>query len=37
MDSACFEEKLQALIAASRFEKKVVEISNDDFTKSFHR
>ena len=32
-----FEKKLQELIAGSKFEKKVVEIKDDDFTKSFHR
>ncbi|HKS37634.1 MAG TPA: Gfo/Idh/MocA family oxidoreductase [Verrucomicrobiae bacterium] len=37
MDGAAFEKKLQQLIAESKFEKKVVEIKNDDFTKSFHR
>jgi len=37
MDSAAFEKKLQQLIAESKFEKKVVEIKDDDFTKSFHR
>ena len=37
MDSAAFEKKLQQLIAESKFEKKVVEIKGDDFTKSFHR
>jgi predicted dehydrogenase len=37
MDSAAFEKKLQQLIAASKFEKKVVEVTGDDFTKSFHR
>ena len=37
MDGAAFERKLRQLIAESKFEKKVVEISNDDFTKSFHR
>ncbi|HXT38686.1 MAG TPA: Gfo/Idh/MocA family oxidoreductase [Candidatus Angelobacter sp.] len=37
MDGAAFEQKLQQLIAESKFEKKVVEIKNDDFTKSFHR
>ena len=37
MDGAAFERKLQQLIAASKFEKKVVEIKDDDFTKSFHR
>ena len=37
MDSAAYEQKLQELIANSKFEKKVVEIKNDDFTQSFHR
>ncbi len=37
MDGAAFEKKLQQLIAESKFEKKVVEIKNDDFTKSFNR
>lgn len=37
MDSAVFERKLQELIDGSQFQKKVVEIANDDFTKSFHR
>jgi predicted dehydrogenase len=37
MDSAAFEKKLQQLIAESKFEKKVVEVTGDDFTKSFHR
>lgn len=37
MDSAAFESKLNELIAGSRFQKKVVEIKNDDFTQSFHR
>jgi predicted dehydrogenase len=37
MDSASFEIKLQELIAGSKLEKKVVEIKDDDFTKSFHR
>jgi predicted dehydrogenase len=37
MDSAAFEKKLQELIAGSRVEKKVVSVSADDFTKSFHR
>ena len=37
MDGAAFERKLQQLIAESKFEKKVIEIKNDDFTKSFHR
>lgn len=37
MDSAAYERKLQELIAASKFEKKVVAIQNEDFTKSFNR
>jgi len=37
MDGAAFEKKLQQLIAESKFEKKVVEIKADDFTKSFNR
>jgi hypothetical protein len=37
MDACAFEIKLQELIANSKLEKKVVEITNDDFTKSFHR
>ena len=37
MDSAAFEVKLQQLIADSKFQKKVVEVSGEDFTKSFHR
>lgn len=37
MDGAAFEAKLNELIANSRFEKKVVELKNDDFTQSFHR
>jgi predicted dehydrogenase len=37
MDSAAYEKKLRDLIATSKFEKKVVEVSNEDFTKSFHR
>jgi hypothetical protein len=37
MDGAAFEKKLQQLIAESRFQKKVVEVTDDDFTKSFHR
>ncbi len=37
MDSAAFEVKLQQIIADSKFQKKVVEVSGEDFTKSFHR
>jgi thioredoxin reductase len=35
MDSAAYEKKLNQLIAESKLEKKVVEILNEDFTKSF--
>jgi predicted dehydrogenase len=35
MDSAAYEKQLNQLIANSQHEKKVVEISNEDFTKSF--
>jgi predicted dehydrogenase len=37
MDSADYEKKLNELIANSKIEKKVVEVSNEDFTKSFRR
>jgi predicted dehydrogenase len=37
MDSGAYERKLQQLIAESKFEKKVVEVVGEDFTKSFHR
>ncbi len=37
MDSAAYECKLKQLIAESKYEKKVVEISSEDFTKSFTR
>jgi predicted dehydrogenase len=37
LDAAAYETALQRLIAESRFEKKVVSVSNEDFTKSFHR
>jgi predicted dehydrogenase len=37
LDSAAFEEKLLQLIAESKLEKKVVEVSTEDFTKSFNR
>ena len=37
MDGAAFEQKLQQLIAESRFEKKVVQVSQEDFTQSFRR
>ena len=37
MDSAAYEKKLNQLIADSKIEKKVVEVTNEDFTKSFRR
>ncbi len=37
MDSAAYEKTLNDLIANSRHEKKVVEVVNEDFTKSFKR
>ncbi len=37
MDSAAYEKKLNQLIAESKFEKKVVEVSSEDFAKSFNR
>jgi predicted dehydrogenase len=37
MDGAAFEKKLQELIAGSKIQKKVVEVSTEDFTKSFNR
>ena len=37
LNGEAYEARLKQLIAESRFEKKVVEISNDDFTQSFHR
>jgi predicted dehydrogenase len=37
MDGAAFEMKLNELVAGSRFQKKVVEVSTEDFTKSFNR
>jgi predicted dehydrogenase len=37
LDSAAYENKLNQLIAESRHEKKVAEIVNEDFTKSFNR
>src|SRR2546426_1102276 len=37
MDSAAYEKTLNQLIAESKIEKKVVEVSNEDFTKSFNR
>jgi predicted dehydrogenase len=37
LDGAAYEKKLNELIAASKFEKKVVAVSNQDFAKSFMR
>jgi len=37
MDGAAFERKLQQLTAESKFQKKVIEVSDEDFTKSFRR
>jgi predicted dehydrogenase len=37
MDAAAYERKLNELIASSKFEKKVVKTSNEDFAKSFMR
>lgn len=37
LDGAAYEKKLQQLVAESRFEKKVVAIQGEDFTKSFVR
>ena len=37
MDSVAYEKKLNQLISDSKLEKKVVEVVNEDFTKSFNR
>ncbi len=37
LDSAAYARKLEELIAGSRFEKRVREVSNEDFSKSFIR
>jgi predicted dehydrogenase len=37
LDGAAYEGKLEALIAGSRHEKKVVQVQGEDFTKSFVR
>jgi hypothetical protein len=37
LDSAAYEKALQEKISESRFEKKVVATSDEDFTKSFIR
>ena len=35
LDGAAYEQKLNELIGGSKLQKKVVELSSDDFTKSF--
>jgi hypothetical protein len=37
LDSAAYERKLHELIAGSKLRKKVVEVSNEDFARSFNR
>jgi hypothetical protein len=37
MDSAAYEKKLNELIANFKTEKKVVEVSGEDFTSSFRK
>jgi predicted dehydrogenase len=37
LDSAAYEATLQQLVAQSKFEKKVVAVSQEDFTQSFRR
>jgi predicted dehydrogenase len=37
LDGAAYEKKLNELIAASKFEKKAAQVSNEDFTASFRR
>jgi predicted dehydrogenase len=37
MNSSAYEQKLNELIADSKFEKKVIEVTNSDFVKSFNR
>jgi hypothetical protein len=37
LDAAAYERKLNELIASSKFEKKVVKTSNEDFARSFVR
>jgi len=37
LDSAAYEEKLNQLIARSKVEKKVVQLAEEDFSKSFRR
>ncbi len=37
LNGGAFAHKLQQLIADSKFQKQVVEVAGEDFTKSFHR
>jgi predicted dehydrogenase len=37
LDGAAYERKLKRLIAGSKIKKRVVKVSTEDFTKSFHR
>lgn len=37
LDSKAYAKKLDQLISESKLEKKVVEVSNEDFTRSFNR
>ena len=37
LDSAAYEQKLNALIAGSRVEKKVIEVAAEDFASSFRK
>jgi predicted dehydrogenase len=37
MDAAAYENALHKLIAESKFEKQVVAVAHEDFSKSFHR
>jgi predicted dehydrogenase len=37
MDAVAYEKKLKRLIAGSKMKKKVVKVSTEDFSKSFHR
>ena len=37
LDAAAYERKLQELISNSKFQKKVVQVGDEDFTKSFVR
>ncbi|MBI3415207.1 MAG: Gfo/Idh/MocA family oxidoreductase [Verrucomicrobia bacterium] len=37
LDSTAYEKKLKQLIAESKFEKKVIEVADEDFARSFNR